>query len=77
MIMRESLLISTVGIVVGLPLAFACARFLDSMLYQVSNFDPVSFVLAVCAIALVGSVAAFVPASRAAKVDPMVALRYE
>jgi ABC-type lipoprotein release transport system permease subunit len=47
------------------------------MLYQVSNFDPVSFVLAVCAIALVGSVAAFVPASRAAKVDPMVALRYE
>ena len=77
MIMRESLLIRTVGIVVGLPVAFACARFLDSMLYQVSDFDPVSFVLAVCAVALVGSIAAFMPASRAAKVDPMVALRYE
>ncbi|HET9307846.1 MAG TPA: ABC transporter permease [Candidatus Sulfotelmatobacter sp.] len=77
MIMRESLVISSVGVLIGLPLALACARFLDSMLYQVSDFDPVSFVLAVCAIALVGSLAAFVPARRAAKVDPMVALRYE
>jgi ABC-type antimicrobial peptide transport system permease subunit len=77
MIMRESLLIGAAGVLVGLPLAFACARFLDSMLYQVSDFDAVSFVLAVSAIALVGSIAAFVPARRAAKVDPMVALRYE
>ncbi len=77
MIMRESLLIGAAGVLVGLPLAFACARFLDSMLYQVSDFDAVSFVLAVCAIALVGSTAAFLPARRAAKVDPMVALRYE
>jgi predicted permease len=77
MIMRESLLISTVGVLVGLPLSFACARYFDSMLYQVSDFDPISLVLAVCSIALVGSIAAFVPARRAAKVDPMVALRYE
>lgn len=77
MIMRESLLISTVGVLVGLPLSFACARHVDSMLYQVSDFDPVSLVLAVCSIALMGSLAAFVPARRAAKVDPMVALRYE
>lgn len=77
MIMRESLLISAVGVFIGLPLAFACARFVDSMLYEVSDFDAVSFALAVCLISLVGSIAAFVPANRAAKVDPMVALRYE
>jgi predicted permease len=77
MIMQESLLISAVGVLVGLPLAFGCARFVDSMLYEVSDFDPLSFVLAVCSIALVGSIAAFVPARRASKVDPMVALRYE
>jgi predicted permease len=77
MIMRESLLISVVGVLLGLPVVFACARFVNSMLYQVSKFDPLSLVLAVCSIALVGSIAAFVPASRAAKVDPIVALRCE
>ena len=77
MIMRESLLISAVGVLIGLPLAFASARFIGSMLYQVSAFDAFSFVLAVGSIALVASIAAFMPARRAAKVDPMVALRYE
>lgn len=77
MIMRESLVISAVGVFIGLPLALACARFIGSMLYEVSDFDVVSFLFAVCAIALVGSIATFVPARRAAKVDPMVALRYE
>jgi putative ABC transport system permease protein len=77
MIMRESLLISALGVCVGLPLALGCSRFLHSMLYEVSSLDAVSFVLAVCLIALLGVAAAFLPARRAAKVDPMVALRYE
>lgn len=77
LIMRESLGISAIGIMVGLPLAMTCSRFLDSMLYELSPFDPLSFVVAVCAIGLVGTAAAFFPAWRAAKLDPMVALRYE
>jgi predicted lysophospholipase L1 biosynthesis ABC-type transport system permease subunit len=77
LIMRESLLISAIGMMVGLPLALGCSRFLDSMLYQLSPFDPLSFLLAVGSIALVGSIAAFFPAWRAAKLNPMVALRYE
>jgi predicted permease len=76
-VMCESLLISAIGVVVGLPLTLACSRLMDSMLYELSPFDSASFVLAVCSIALVGSVAAFIPAWRAGKVDPMVALRYE
>ena len=77
LIMRESLGISAIGIMVGLPLAMTCSRFLDSMLYELSPFDPLSFVVAVCAIGLVGTAAAFFPAWRAAKLDPTVALRYE
>jgi predicted permease len=77
LILRESLLISAIGVAAGLPLALAGARLLDSMLYQLSAFDPVSFVLALAAMALVGSVAALLPAWRAAKVNPIVALRYE
>jgi len=77
LVMRESLLVSAIGVGVGLPLAVGCSRLLDSMLYKLSPFDPLSFVLAVGSIAFVGSIAAFIPARRAAKVDPMVALRYE
>jgi predicted permease len=77
MVMRESLLISGVGAAAGFPLAFLCARFLNSMLYQVSPFDGLSFAAAIACVALVGSIAAFLPAWRAAKVDPIVALRYE
>jgi predicted permease len=77
MVMRESLLISCIGAAVGLPLAILCVRFLGSMLYHLSPFDPLSFVLAMCCAALVASTAAFLPAWRAASVDPMTALRYE
>jgi putative ABC transport system permease protein len=77
LVMRESLLISAVGVVIGLALALACSRLLESMLYRLSPFDPLSFALSVCSIALAGTFAAFIPARRAARVDPIVALRYE
>jgi ABC-type antimicrobial peptide transport system permease subunit len=77
MVMRESLLISSIGAAAGLPFAVLCARFLSSMLHQLSPFDSLSFVLATCCVALVGAIAAFLPAWQAAKVDPMVVLRYE
>jgi ABC-type antimicrobial peptide transport system permease subunit len=77
MIMRESLFVTCIGTAGGLALAVICVRFLSAMLYQLSTFDPLSFVAATCSVALVAGVAAFLPAWRAAKVDPIVALRYE
>jgi len=77
MVMRESLLVSMAGTVVGFPLALLFSGFLGSMLYQLSSFDPLSFAWAITCVALVGTGAAFLPAWRAAKVEPMVALRFE
>ena len=77
MVMHESLLISCIGTAAGLPLAVLCVHFLSSMLYELSAFDPLSFVVATGCVALVDGVAAFLPAWHAAKVDPIVALRYE
>jgi len=77
MVMRESLLISCIGAAAGFPLAFLCTRFLRSMLYELSPFDPLSFAGAVFCVVMVGAIAAFLPARRAARIDPMVALRYE
>jgi len=77
MIMRESLLISCSGTAIGFFLAFFCARLLESMLYQCSPLDQVSFGLATGCVVMVGGIAAFLPAWRAAKIDPIVALRYE
>jgi hypothetical protein len=68
---------SCVGTAAGFPLAVISVRFLGSMLYELSPFDPPSFLVATGCVALVAGLAAFLPAWRAAKVDPMVALRYE
>jgi predicted permease len=76
-VLRESVLICALGSAVGLSAAIISARILNSMLYQLSPLDPLSFVLATCCVVLVGGIAALLPAWRAAKVDPMVALRYE
>ena len=77
MVMRESLILSVLGIAAGLPLAFAASRLLASMLFGLTPGDPLAFGLAVTAIALVAVGASLVPARRASAVDPMIALRYE
>ena len=77
MVLRESLLICVAGIAIGLPAAFAGARLLRSMLFNLSPFDVLSFMLALAAVAAVALAATAVPARRASAVDPMIALRYE
>ncbi|HKW19655.1 MAG TPA: ABC transporter permease [Terriglobales bacterium] len=77
MIASESLLLLGIGVVLGLPLSFVVSRFLRSQLYQISYLDGTSFALALALLFFVAITAALLPARRAAKVDPMVALRYE
>ena len=77
MVLRESLLMSAIALVVGLPLAFAGARLMRSMLFGVMPGDWRSFAIALAGIVVVVLVASMIPARRAAFVDPMVALRYE
>jgi predicted permease len=77
MVLRESLLISAVGIVVGTPLAFTGARLMRSMLFGLAPTDALSFAIALLGVPLVAAVAGLIPARRAATVDPITALRYE
>ncbi len=77
MVMRESLWVLLAGLVVGVPLALAAAHPLKSMLYQMSPFDPASFALAIAAMIAVSGCASWMPARRAASIEPMQALRSE
>jgi hypothetical protein len=76
-ILREALLLASIGVAVGLPAAFAAGRLIRSQLYGLAPHDPPTLAAAVVLLLAVAAVAAWIPARRAAKVDPMDALRYE
>jgi len=75
--LRSALSMLAVGLAVGLAGAFALTRALKSLLFEVSALDPVALALACVLMTLVGILAAWIPASRAAGVDPMMVLREE
>ena len=77
MVLRESALLVAAGVAVGLPVALAAARLISGQLYGLKPADPSTIAGAIFLIAAVGALAGYIPARRATKVDPMVALRYE
>ena len=77
MILKSSLLLTAIGVVMGVPLAMLVGRALTSSLYGVKPMDAVSYLLAVAGVTLVALAASAIPASRAANVDPLTALRAE
>lgn len=77
MVLRESLKMAAAGIVLGLPAFFVLSRLAGSLLYGLAPHDPASVVTGVGVILVSVSLAAFGPAYKAARTDPMTALRYE
>jgi ABC-type antimicrobial peptide transport system permease subunit len=75
--LREGMVITSVGIVVGLALSLLAGKLLASVLYKVSGVDPLVFLSATAVMGAVSLLACYLPALRASRVDPMVALRYE
>jgi putative ABC transport system permease protein len=77
LVMRDGAKFSTVGIALGLTAALVVTRWLSSELYGVTPVDPLTYGVVAIVMAMVTMLACYIPARRAAKVDPMVALRYE
>jgi ABC-type antimicrobial peptide transport system permease subunit len=77
MVLRESLGLVLIGAVAGLIAAAASTRLVAGLLYETSPTDPVAFAVSAAVLVGVAAFAAYIPARRAARVDPMVALRYE
>jgi ABC-type antimicrobial peptide transport system permease subunit len=77
LLMREGVALVTTGIVIGLLLGFGSAHVLAALLYGVGATDPLTFVGAPVVLLLVGTLAAFLPARRASRVDPATVLRAE
>jgi ABC-type antimicrobial peptide transport system permease subunit len=77
LILREAFLLLGIGLVVGVGLAHAAARTASSMLFGLKPYDPATLAFAIVTLAMVAVAASYIPARRAAGVDPMVALREE
>ena len=77
MVLKESLVLLGVGVAIGIPAALAVTRLLKNQLFGLKANDPLTFAVAIFAVCVVTLVAAYFPALRATKVDPMVALRYD
>jgi putative ABC transport system permease protein len=76
-VLRQGLVLIAIGVSTGLLAAFALMRLLRSMLFEVATTDVVTYAALALVLAIVALAACYIPARRATKIDPLVALRYE
>jgi len=77
MVLQEAMKLVLIGIVVGIPASLLLTRVFNSMLFGLSSSDPLSMAVVIAVLGGIATLAGLIPARRATKVDPMVALRYE
>jgi len=77
LVVGQGLLLVTAGVVVGLALSFALSRFMANLLFGLSAQDPITFAGVPLLLGVVAIIACWIPAQRATRVDPVIALRYE
>ena len=77
LILRRTVLLVAVGVAIGTAGAMALTKFISSMLYKVEPRDPTTFIAGAALLFLTALVAGYIPAHRAARIDPMTALRCE
>ncbi|HEX3231856.1 MAG TPA: FtsX-like permease family protein, partial [Pyrinomonadaceae bacterium] len=77
MVMRETLLLVLLGIAIGVPIALGAARLISSQLFGLNPADPLSLIVAALVLTGVACLSGFLPARKASKVNPLIALRYE
>jgi ABC-type antimicrobial peptide transport system permease subunit len=77
LVMRESMILVALGVVIGMGVALSVSRFVATLLFGLAATDAVSLAAATGTMVAVSALAGFLPARRAARVDPMIALRYD
>jgi len=77
MVIREGMLLAGAGVAIGIGGALALGRVLQSLLFEIKPTDPATFVVVTMVLLMVALAACYVPARKAMKIEPMVALRYE
>jgi len=77
MVMRGAMIQAVIGLIIGIPVAMLCVRFVKAQLYQITSVNPVVMSGAIVTLALAAAIAGIIPARRAASIDPVKALRVE